>query len=219
MYIIVVGGGKVGYYLSKTLVQEGHEVLLVEKDSKKCAFIREEIGDIVFQGDGCEMRNMKDMGMERADIVAAVTGDDEDNLVVCQLAKKKFNVKRTIARLNNPKNEDIFKKLGIDEFVNGTKIIYSLIDQEVDSQKPVSIIPLKLGNIEMAEIQLTKHSHVLGRKVKDITFPDECTLAAILRNGTVIFPRGETVFQEGDTLFSLTLPDKEMALRKLFEGK
>ena len=219
MYIIVVGGGKVGYYLSKTLVQEGHEVLLVEKDPKKCSFIREEIGDIVFQGDGCEMRSMKNMGMERADIVAAVTGDDEDNLVVCQLAKKKFNVKRTIARLNNPKNEDIFQKLGIDELVNGTKIIYSLIDQEMDSLKHVNIIPLKLGNIEIVEIQITKHSGVLAKKVKDITLPEESTFAAILRNGSVIFPRGETSFMEGDTVFALTLPEKEMALRKLLEGK
>lgn len=219
MYIIVVGGGKVGYYLSKKLLEEGHEVLLVEKDIKKSGFIREEIGDIVFQGDGCEMRNMKEMGMERADIVAAVTGDDEDNLVVCQLAKKKFNVKRVISRVNNPKNEEIFKKLGVDEIVNGTKIIYSLIDQEVDSQKPVSIIPLKLGNIEIAEIQLMKNSASVGKKVKDLTLPEESTLAAILRSGSIIFPRGETTLQEGDTVFALTLPDKEAALRKLLEGK
>lgn len=219
MYVIIVGGGKVGYYLSKKLLEEGHEVLLVEKNPKKSGFIREEIGDIVYQGDGCEMRHMQEMGMERADIVAAVTGDDEDNLVVCQLAKKKFNVKRVISRVNNPKNEEIFKKLGVDEIVNGTKIIYSLIDQEVDSQKPVSIIPLKLGNIEIAEIQITKNSASAGKKVKDITLPEESTLAAILRNGSIIFPRGETVLQENDTVFALTLPDKEAALRKLLEGK
>ncbi len=219
MYVIVVGGGKVGYYLSKKLLEEGHEVLLVEKDPKKSGFIREEIGDIVYQGDGCEMRLMKEMGMERADIVAAVTGDDEDNLVVCQLAKKKFNVKRVISRVNNPKNEEIFKKLGVDEIVNGTKIIYSLIDQEVDSQKPVSIIPLKLGNIEIAEIQITKNSASAGKKVKDITLPEESTLAAILRDGSIIFPRGETVLKENDTVFAFTLPDKEPALRKLLEGK
>lgn len=219
MYVIIVGGGKVGYYLSKKLLEEGHEVLLVEKNPKKSGFIREEIGDIVYQGDGCEMRHMQEMGMERADIVAAVTGDDEDNLVVCQLAKKKFNVKRVISRVNNPKNEEIFKKLGVDEIVNGTKIIYSLIDQEVDSQKPVSIIPLKLGNIEIAEIQITKNSASAGKKIKDITLPEESTLAAILRNGSIIFPRGETVLQENDTVFALTLPDKEAALRKLLEGK
>lgn len=219
MYIIVIGGGKVGYYLSKKLLEEGHEVLLVEKDARKSGFIREEIGNIVYQGDGCEMRHMQEMGMERADIVAAVTGDDEDNLVVCQLAKKKFNVKRVISRVNNPKNEEIFKKLGVDEIVNGTKIIYSLIDQEVDSQKPVSIIPLKLGNIEIAEIHLTKNSASVGKKVKDLTLPEESTLAAILRNGSIIFPRGETILQVSDMVFALTLPDKEAALRKLLEGK
>ncbi|MFQ5880434.1 MAG: potassium channel family protein, partial [Dehalococcoidia bacterium] len=123
MYIIVVGGGKVGYYLAKELVEDGHEVLAIEKDSAKCAAIAEELGDIVLRGDGCEVRVLEQAGMGRADMVIAVTGDDEDNLVVCQVAKHRFGVGRTIARINNPKNELIFKKLGIPTTVSATAAI------------------------------------------------------------------------------------------------
>lgn len=134
MYVIVVGGGKVGYFLTKTLLEKGHEVLLVEKEAKKCGFIREELGSetVVYQGDGCEVRYMQEIGMDRADCVVAVTGDDEDNLVICQMAKRKFNVSRTISRINNPKNEQIFRKLGIDHTVNSTNIIYELLSKEVE---------------------------------------------------------------------------------------
>ena len=114
MYIIVVGGGKVGYYLAKTLVNEGYELLLIEKNPRKVATYRERFGEVVIEGDGAEMTTLEEAGVNRADVVIAVTGDDEDNLVICQTAKKLFNVPRTIARVNNPKNEEIFRRLGID---------------------------------------------------------------------------------------------------------
>src|SRR3972149_6109368 len=123
MYIIVVGGGRVGYYLTKALLGEGHEVLLVEKDAAICETITDELGSVCLRGDGCEATTLAEVGTDRADMLIAVTGDDEDNLVACQVAKHKFNVPRTIARIGNPQNEMLFKKLGIDVTVSSTKII------------------------------------------------------------------------------------------------
>ena len=131
MYILIVGGGKVGYYLTKTLVNEGYEVLLIEKNPKKVAVYGERFGSVVVEGDGAELGTLEAAGAARADVVVAVTGDDEDNLVVCQTAKKLFNVPRTIARVNNPKNEEIFKKLGIDVTVSSTNLLLSIIEQEI----------------------------------------------------------------------------------------
>ena len=126
MYVIVVGGGNVGYYLAKQLAHNRHEVLLLEKDRTRYRIIAEELGEIAMQGDGCEVALQAEAGFGRADAVVAVTGSDDDNLVVCQMSKMEHNVPRTIARVNDPRNEKLFKKLGIDATVSSTKIIFNL---------------------------------------------------------------------------------------------
>ena len=131
MYVIVVGGGKVGYYLTKQLLSEGHEVLLLEKDRRRQAALAEQMGEVVVQGDGCEVRIMSEAGFGRADVIVAVTGDDEDNLVICQMAKRKFQTPRTVARVNDPDNLMLFEKLGIDTTVSSTQIIFNLLDQQI----------------------------------------------------------------------------------------
>ena len=128
MYIIIGGGGDVGYYLTQNLLRQGHEVLLLEKENTRFSTLLEELGQSVFKGDACEASTMEEAGARRADVVIAVTGEDEDNLVICQTAKQRFNVARTIARLNNPRHEQLFMKLGIDVTVSPTKSILSLID-------------------------------------------------------------------------------------------
>lgn len=218
MYVIVAGGGKVGYFLSKKLIEEKHEVLLVEKDPKKSVFISEELGEIVYEGDGCEMKNMQEMGMERADVVVAVTGDDEDNLVICQLAKRKFNVPRTIARVNNPKNEEIFKKLGIDETVSSTKIIYNLIEREVDEGNVISILPLGDGNLEIVEATLKKTSPAVNKKISDLHISGDAVLVSIIRDNTVLIPRGDIELKENDTILAVTITEKEPLLQKILGG-
>src|SRR5258708_23988181 len=131
MYIIIGGGGGVGYYLARTLMKANHEVLLMERDRTSHRRLAEELGECVMQGDGCEVRIMEEAGGARADAVVAGTGGDEDNLGICQMAKKKFSVPRTIARLNNPRNEQPFHRPGIDGTVSGPKIIFHLIQQRV----------------------------------------------------------------------------------------
>src|SRR5260370_33285974 len=131
MYVTMGGDGDVGYYLATDLLHHGHEVLLLEKGSSRYATLSEELGPAVLRGDACEARTMEEVGASRADVVIAVTGDDEDNLGICQVAKKRYKVNRTIARLNNPKHAEIFHKLGIDVTVSPTKSILSLIVPEL----------------------------------------------------------------------------------------
>ena len=131
MYVIVIGGGKVGYYLTKHLIERGYEVTLIEKDSRRAEALTSQLGEVVMVGDGDEMAFLATTGMERADVVVAVTGDDEDNLVACQLAKRKFNVPRTVARVNNPSNVQIFKTLGVDVAVSATEVLLDLLEREL----------------------------------------------------------------------------------------
>ena len=136
MYVIVVGGGKVGYYLTKHLLERGYEVTLIEKDPKRAETLTSQLGEVVMVGDGDEMAFLATTGMERAEVVVAVTGDDEDNLVACQLAKRKFNVPKTVARVNNPANVRIFKTLGVDRALSATEVLLDLIERELGDEAP-----------------------------------------------------------------------------------
>ncbi len=134
MYLIVIGGGTVGYYLSRDLIERGEEVTLVEKDGARAEWLESQLGSIVMRGDGDELSFLATTGIERADAVLAVTGDDEDNLIALQLAKQRFNVKRTIARVNNPANVSIFKMLGIDEAISATEVLLSVLEPKIGGE-------------------------------------------------------------------------------------
>ena len=218
MYVIVVGGGKVGYYLTRTLLSEGHEVTLVEKEQRRVSRLTPEFGENVVLGDGCEVRVMGDAGMNRADCVVAVTGHDEDNIVVCQMAQRHFGVPREIARVNNPENEAIFHLLGIRETVASTRIIYSLIDQEVGAGESLLLAALKRGKIVIVTVDLTPDSPAAGRMVKDIYLPGECVLAAIVRDDHILLPSGTTQLEAGDTVIAVAEPESQHVLRDALVG-
>jgi len=218
MYVIVVGGGKVGYHLTHTLVAEGHEVALLESNPARASQLTGELGDMVVIGDGCEVRVMQDVGAGRADCVVAVTGHDEDNLVICQLAKRHFQVPRQIARVNNPKNEPIFHLLGVEETVASTRIIYSLIDQEVESGTSLLLTALRRGKIVIVSADLTPSSPAANRMVKDIHLPGECVLAAIIRDDHILLPSGTTELEPGDTIVGVARPEDQHALQEALMG-
>lgn len=214
MYIIVVGGGKVGYYLAKELVEEGHEVLVIEKDSVKCERIAEELGDIVLRGDGCEASTMEVAGFGRADVVIAVTGDDEDNLVVCQVAKVKFNVPRTVARINNPKNQEIFKRLGIDTTVSATAAIMAQIEQELPTHPLIPLLTIKGGGLEIVEVKIPPNSSVIGKRIRDLLLPQQSIIALIIdEEGVPRIPSTDTVIRAGDEVVVVTRTENEDSLR------
>ncbi len=216
MYVIVVGAGKIGYYLSKKLVAEGHEVLLLEKDRRRHALLAEELGDVVMQGDGCEVRIMAEAGFARADVIVAVTGDDEDNLVICQMAKKKFATPRTVSRVNNPANMSLFQKLGIDTGVSSTQIIFNLLEQQIEPGEIIPLGALKNGNIEVVAVTVSRRSPVLGRTIRDLPLPGEALIISIVRNDQALVPQADTCFEVDDTVIAMVVADNEDQLRRVF---
>ena len=219
MFVLVVGGGKVGYYLTRELSQSGHEVVLMEKDRGRAAQIADEIGSIVVAKDGCEGSSLADAGAKRADVVAAVTGDDEDNLVICQMAKHHFAVPKTIARVNNPKNELLFKQLGVDELISPTRMILGSIEQDIPVHELLHLAPLS-HEFELVEAQLTAESPAVGRTLLQLQLqlPAGCAVVAIVRDDAAQSVGSDTIFRIGDKVIATGRPDCEAALHGTLIG-
>ncbi|MDI6814983.1 MAG: TrkA family potassium uptake protein, partial [Dehalococcoidales bacterium] len=214
MYIIIVGGGEVGYYLSKDLLAEGHEILVVERDADRKEFICDELGSVCVHGDGCEAATLAELGASRADMLIAVTGDDEDNLVACQVAKHKFNVPQTIARIKNPKNEAIFKKLGIDVTVSSAKIILEYIEQAVPTHPLTHLLTIRDKGLEIVEVKIPPDSTTVGKPIKELSLPPESVLSLLIRKQQKpCVPTANTILQAGDQIIAVTPPESEEALR------
>jgi trk system potassium uptake protein TrkA len=219
VFVLVVGGGKVGYYLTKELIEAGHEVVLMEKDRLRADQIADEIGSIVIPNDGCEGKYLGEAGCNRADIVAAVTGDDEDNLVICQMAKHHFNVPRTIARVNNPKNEALFKHLGVDEIISPTRMILGSIEQDIPVHELLHLAALGEGELELIEAHLQEGSPAIGRAPRDLEIPEACSLVAVVRDGLPTPLRPDTTFQEGDKVIAIGRSECETLLHRQLIGE
>jgi len=219
MYVVVIGGGNVGYYLTKELLAAGHEVVMIEKDPSRARQIADELGSIVIPNDGCEGRYQAEAGMGRADVVAAVTGDDEDNLVACQVAKMRFNVPRAIARVNNPKNEHLFRQLAIDETVSPTRTILGVIEHEIPIHDLLHLTELEGGELQIVEAQLDANSPVVGRELRELRLPEGSHVAVLIRNDRALGVRPETRLLNGDKLLAVTSPEQEAELRTLLIGE
>lgn len=213
MYIVIGGGGQVGYYLAKGLLQQGHEVLLLEKDSRRVQRLSEELGAAIAKGDACEVKVLTDVGTERADVVIAVTGDDEDNLVICQVAKARFKVPRTIARVNNPRNDDLFRRLGIDVIVSPTQMILHMIEAEIPHHTLVPLMTLTRAGMGLVEVTVPPDSPAAGRELRSLRLPSSVNVALIVRGDRNITPSGETTIEPEDHIFALVSEDGEQALR------
>src|SRR5215210_5864281 len=171
MYVIVAGGGKVGFYLSRELLSQGHEVLVIERDARRADAIQNELGNVVMNGMADEAATLEEAGVARAEVICAVTGDDEDNLVICQVAKRRFRVPRAIARINNPKNEEIFRLLGIDETVSSTELILSALEPEIPTHTLVPLLRLRHADVEIVEAIIEPDSPLAGAIMRPGTRP------------------------------------------------
>jgi trk system potassium uptake protein TrkA len=218
VFVLVVGGGKVGYYLTKELVESGHEVVLMEKDRARASVIADELGSIVVPHDGCEGKYLGEAGSNRADIVAAVTGDDEDNLVICQMAKHHFDVPRTIARVNNPKNEDLFRHLGVDEIISPTRMALGSIEQDIPVHELLHLAALGDGDLEIIEAQLQPGSPAVGKAASDLSIPEGCSLFAVVRDGVATPLRADTVLAVDDKVIAIGRADCEAKLHQQLIG-
>ena len=218
MKSIIIGGGKIGYNLLKTLIERGYDVTLVEINEDVCRKIADDTNTNVICGDGTDIDVLKDAGIMRADIIAAVTGNDEENLVVCQIAKKGFNIRKSIARINNPKNIATFKALGVDQTVCSTAVIANLIEYEFDRDVCRIVQTFDRGTMILVEVQVNESNRWLNSTVKDLTLPPECVLASILRDEKIIFPRGDTQIMLNDNVHIITTRSTFPEIKKLFHN-
>ena len=219
MYIIIIGGGRVGFYLTQALLTEGHEVLVVEKSALVYETIVEQLGSLCFRGDGCEAATLEEVGTGRADMLVAVTGDDEDNLVACQVAKHKYNVPRTIARLRNPQREALFNKLGVDVTVSSTKILLEVIQKEVPTHPLTHLLTLGDKGLGIVDIKISPDSPTVGKSIKELSLPKESKLALIIpKERKPRIPTAQTVLQAGDEVIALIPPELEETLRAALRG-
>jgi trk system potassium uptake protein TrkA len=219
MYTVIVGGGKIGYYLARDLSGPDHEVTLVEVKSERVRRLEHELGDIVIRGNGVRPAVLEQAGCARADVVVAVTGDDAVNLLIVQTARHRFGVRRVFARLNNPRNQRLFAALGIDGTVSSTTIIADLIEREVATAEIRTLFSLKRGEITMVEIDLTAGATAVGRALRDLAVPDGSLVVTVLRGNEVILPGGSTVLAAGDRVIALAGHAHEAPLRRVLLGK
>ena len=216
---MIVVGGRMGYYLNKALLDEGHEVLIIERDAAISQAINNELGSVCLHGDGCEAVTLAQAGTSRADMLIAVTGEDEDNLVACQVAKYKFEVPRTIARVRNPKNEALFKLLGVDVTVSSTSIILEHIKHEVPSHPLIHLLAIQEKGLDIVEITISPDSTTIGKQVRELPLPPESILSLIIRKERKpIVPTGNTTLQEGDQIIAVTRPESVEALKSALTG-
>jgi trk system potassium uptake protein len=216
MYIIIVGGGRLGYYLTKELLEEEHEVLIIEKDAAISQTISTELGSVCLRGDGCEVATLVQAGTSRADIFIAVTGEDEDNLVACQVAKHKFSVPRTIARVRNPKNEALFRQLGVNVCVSSTAIILEHIKHEVPSHPLIHLMTIQERGLDIIEVTVPEGAAAIGKQVGQLTLPPESVLSLIISvDKKPAVPTAATVIQAFDRIIAVSLPESMDALRAI----
>jgi trk system potassium uptake protein TrkA len=205
VFIVVGGGGKVGYHLARALLAD-HEVLVIEENPTRVEFIAEELGsDVIMQGDACDAATMERAGMQRADLVVAVTGEDQDNLTLCQIAKAKFNVARAVARINNPQNETLFRQLGIDSTVSATTLIMGHIEQELPWQGLIPLLTLGGFGLEIVEVKVPRDAATVGKQVRQLLLPQGSLICLVIdAQGTPRVPAPDTTIHAEDILVAVT---------------
>ncbi len=217
MRVVIVGAGKVGYYLAKTLMEHGHVPTLIDTDRTTCAFVADNLDVSVIWGDGTTTDVLKSAGTAQCDAFVSVTGQDEGNLISCQLAKQVFNVKKTIAKVNNPKNARVMRELGIDIAISSTENIASLIEHEVDTAKIKRLVAINQGEASICEAVLPPDYKLHGIRLSEIRLPSVAVIISISRGGKTIIPRGETQLLSGDKVLFLTKNDALYKVQQLLK--
>lgn len=215
---LVIGGGKIGYFLARDLKQEGYGVSVMDRDPVRCRVIADEIGILAYSGDGTDMEDMRAAGARDADFVIAVTGDDEENLVACQIAKKGFSVGMTIARVSNPRNEALFESLGVDKTICTTGMAIQMVEKELPAKGMRLLSVIGKSAAQINEFAIESGSPANGIAVSALGLPSACVLIAVMRGDDVAFPRGDTVLRAGDLVFGLAKAETVPAFRAALIG-
>ncbi len=219
MYILIIGAGKVGWNLARELTQKENEVTVVESHRRRYEVVEEELEHNIQYGDGTELWVLERAGIERADLVIAVTGDDEDNILICQMAREKYGVERVVARCNNPRNLQHFELLGVKPAISATDLILRLIEHEVPKYGLVHLLDLKEERLEIIEMDVAEGSPAEGAHVKDLGLPDGSLVISILRDGGGFVPTGDSVVQAGDEVLLVLDIGIEDTVTEVFSGR
>jgi trk system potassium uptake protein TrkA len=216
MFVVVVGGGKVGVTVTRTLLALGHEVVVVEQDRPRYERLEEEFQHRAIYGDGTEIFVLELAGLGRPpDILVAVTGDDEDNIVICQLAKEKYGVEKVVARVNDPRNQPHFDLLGISPTVSATSMVLALVEHEVPQHELVHLLELRKENLEIVEVEIKKSSTAAGKRVEELHLPDTARLISVVRDGKAEIAVGSTELRAGDQVLAILQPGSEADLKSV----
>ncbi|HEU4973285.1 MAG TPA: TrkA family potassium uptake protein [Gaiellaceae bacterium] len=219
MYAIVAGGGKVGANVTRSLLRMGHEVTLIEQRRERFEQLEVELGPTAMLGDATEIHILERAGIARPpEIVLAVTGDDEDNIVISQIAKEGYGVKKAIARVNDPRNQQHFDLLGITQTVCATSGLLGLVEHEVPQHGLVKLLELRSEGLEVVELQVEANAPAAGKRVAGISLPEGAQLVSVMRNGVAELARDETVVRPGDQVIAVLKPGVEEKLRKAVVG-
>jgi trk system potassium uptake protein len=221
MYVLVAGGGKVGANLTRILLELGHEVTLIEQRGDRFDRLEEEFEHRALLGDATELYVLERAGIGRPpDIVVAVTGDDEDNMIICQVARERYGVEKAIARVNDPRNQAHFDLLGISPTVSATSSILAMIEHEVPEHELVHLLELRKENLEIVEVQIDKASPCAGKRVDKLQLPEGSRLISVMRDGHAEIAVGSTELRAGDQVLAILEPGKEQELRRvLLKGR
>jgi trk system potassium uptake protein len=217
MFVIIVGGGQVGSYLASLLLAGGHQVHVIDERKEVLAKMRRELPtECIFEGDGADMELLRLAGIERVEVVAAVTGSDETNLMVTHLARFEFKVPRIIGRVNSPKNAWLFTpEMGVDVAINQADMMAHLIAEEMSLGDMMTLLKLRKGQYSLVEEKVDPTAVAVGKAIRDLQLPTECVLAAVIRKGELIIPRGEVVLQASDEILAVVHSSAISALAKL----
>ena len=219
MNIIVVGGGRVVYFLSRSFLSKGHSVTVVNRDAEECQWLARRLKATVIHGDGSFPRILDDAGVDEADAVLAMTPRDEDNLIICQIADRRFGVPRTVAVVSDPDNERVFPQLGVKNVVSITRILSTLIEEQAGVEEITNLLALGEGRVNITEMELTGECPVLGRPLSEVPLPNNALIGSVLRGNEVIVPHGGTTLAAGDRVVLITVPETHGKAVKTLTGE
>jgi trk system potassium uptake protein len=216
MYLLIAGGGKVGTNLTRSLLREGHEVTLIEQRAYRFEKLEAEFEHQVVRGDATEIFVLERAGIKRPpDLLVAATGDDEDNIIICQIAREKYGVDNVIARINDPRNQPYFDLLGISPTVSATGAIMGLIEHEVPEHGLIHLLELRKENLEIVELTVDENANAKGKRIGGLKLPEGARVISVVRNGTAEIPQADTQLQAGDQVLAILEPGKEDELRRV----
>jgi trk system potassium uptake protein TrkA len=218
MNILIVGGGEMAYFLSRAFIAKGYAVTVINRHADQCTQLARKLRATIVHGDGSDPKILEEAGAYSADAIVAVTSQDQKNLVICQIGRMKFNIPQTIASVNDPENEQVFRQLGI-QASSTTRILSNVIEQKTGFEEIINLIPIEEGKVNVTEVVLKDNSSIIGKSMAELALPENSLIACVVRGNTAIVPRGSTRLEQDDKLIVMTIPENHGKVMRLLTNE